>query len=306
MPPGLTVPEKLRKMTLPDLVLDPVEYLLSTKARTHLGSTPAAGKLTFEELDQFSGLVLYEADIPAEVTIDPTQLIVNGLRDRAYVYVDGFLCGTLSRENAIKSLPINLGLGKKLQILVENQGRINFNDLADVKGITGAITLQLYDGVLHELKDWTSTGFSFEEYAKMEALLNDVGNQKVDMNSRGVMTEGYAKIKPLLTNVSDQKVAMSRGIMTDGPIIFSATFNIARTEEEILDTYIDPSGWGKGFVFINGFNLGRYWPLVGSQITLFLPKNHLKLGSNSIVLIEYQKAPVDRTIKFVDAAIWTS
>lgn len=46
----------------------------------------------------------------------------------------------------------------------------------------------------------------------------------------------------------------------------------------------------KGILYINGFNLGRYWPLVGPQITLYVPGNILKRGTNEIVLIELQSS----------------
>ena len=34
----------------------------------------------------------------------------------------------------------------------------------------------------------------------------------------------------------------------------------------LTDTFFDSRGWGKGQLFINGYNLGRYWPLVGPQV----------------------------------------
>jgi beta-galactosidase len=43
--------------------------------------------------------------------------------------------------------------------------------------------------------------------------------------------------------------------------------------------------WGKGIVFINGRNLGRYWS-VGPQQTLFVPGVWLKKGENEIVIFE--------------------
>jgi beta-galactosidase len=48
-------------------------------------------------------------------------------------YFFKFFVGILSRENAIKSLPVSSGLGTTLQILVENQGRINFQIADDYK-----------------------------------------------------------------------------------------------------------------------------------------------------------------------------
>ncbi|KAL3191805.1 hypothetical protein MRX96_059539 [Rhipicephalus microplus] len=35
--------------------------------------------------------------------------------------------------------------------------------------------------------------------------------------------------------------------------------------EDPLDTFFDPTGWGKGVVLVNGVNLGRYWPSIGAS-----------------------------------------
>ena len=44
----------------------------------------------------------------------------------------------------------------------------------------------------------------------------------------------------------------------------------------------------KGVAWINGFNLGRYWPAVGPQMTLYVPKFLLKQNPdvNNIILFE--------------------
>ena len=39
--------------------------------------------------------------------------------------------------------------------------------------------------------------------------------------------------------------------------------------DQIADTFIDTTGWGKGIVIINGHNLGRYWASLGPQVLLF-------------------------------------
>lgn len=41
-------------------------------------------------------------------------------------------------------------------------------------------------------------------------------------------------------------------------------------------------GWTKGIVFVNGFNLGRYWER-GPQKTLYLPAPILKEGKNEVM-----------------------
>lgn len=38
----------------------------------------------------------------------------------------------------------------------------------------------------------------------------------------------------------------------------------------LADTFLNPSNWGKGQVFINGHNIGRYWPSVGPQVIDFI------------------------------------
>ena len=57
---------------------------------------------------------------------------------------------------------------------------------------------------------------------------------------------------------------------------------------ETKDTYLSLEGWHKGVVWINGFNLGRYWPVVGPQVTLYVPGIILRSypDSNDIILLE--------------------
>lgn len=121
-------------MTLPSLKLNPIDTILSPNGRNFLGARPIQSNtlLTFEQLNQFSGFVLYETMLPA-LSRDPSNLIVTSLRDRALIYIDDEFVGALSRENYINTMPISAGYGSKLEILVENQGRINFDIANDYK-----------------------------------------------------------------------------------------------------------------------------------------------------------------------------
>lgn len=48
----------------------------------------------------------------------------------------------------------------------------------------------------------------------------------------------------------------------------------------------------QGQVWINGFNLGRYWPARGPQMTLFVPRHILVTSApNTIVVLELERAP---------------
>uniref|UniRef100_A0A3P9A8X9 Beta-galactosidase n=1 Tax=Esox lucius TaxID=8010 RepID=A0A3P9A8X9_ESOLU len=64
------------------------------------------------------------------------------------------------------------------------------------------------------------------------------------------------------------------------------------------DTFIKLPGWGKGVVFINGLNLGRYWS-IGPQQTLYLPGPFLNSGVNQVIVFEEQEA--DYKITFEEA-----
>lgn len=66
----------------------------------------------------------------------------------------------------------------------------------------------------------------------------------------------------------------------------------------------------KGQVWINGFNLGRYWPARGPQMTLFVPRHILVTSApNTIIALELERAPCSDnypklcTVEFVDKPV---
>ncbi|TDQ08071.1 glycoside hydrolase family 35 protein [Pedobacter metabolipauper] len=70
----------------------------------------------------------------------------------------------------------------------------------------------------------------------------------------------------------------------EGPVIQKGSFTIST----VGDTYLDMSNWGKGVVWLNGHNLGKYWS-IGPQQTLYVPKEWLKKGKNEITVLELIK-----------------
>ena len=96
---------------------------------------------TFEALGQRSGFVLYQTTIKDHFT-DPALLEIKGLHDRGYIYIDENFRGILSRMSGIHSMPISAIPGEKLQIIIENQGRICFGPkINDFKGIVSNVTI---------------------------------------------------------------------------------------------------------------------------------------------------------------------
>jgi beta-galactosidase len=276
--PESDIPERIKTMQMDAITLRPVNSILSPEGRQILGSKPIISNmlLTFEQLKQFSGFVLYETTLP-KFTRDPAVLQITDLRDRAQVYIDGEFVGTLSRENVINTLPISANYGTKLSILVENQGRINFQIADDYKGILGSVRISDFHSTTQTyttLNDWTITGYPFEKFVELEHLARVSQNFTID----------------------------STGIAVEGPIVFHAEF-ILDENREIYDTYWDTSDWNKGFIFVNGFNLGRYWS-VGPQMTIFIPKDILKHGKNEVYVVELQHAPINFKMNFLAGPIF--
>ena len=67
------------------------------------------------------------------------------------------------------------------------------------------------------------------------------------------------------------------------PVFYRGEFTV----DKIGDTLLDVSGWGKGMVWVNGINLGRYWS-IGPQYTLYLPGCWLKEGKNEVVVMDIE------------------
>lgn len=163
---------------------------------------------TFEALNQNSGFVLYETTLP-EANLDPPMLSVEKIHDRGYIYVNHNFIGILSRENDINFMQIPLGYGYKLRILVENQGRMHNLIHNENKGLIGEVKFDY-----KQLTNWNSTGYPFNNYSNIKKLIKKF---KTQLN-----------FEPTLDK---------------GPVIFKAKFPL--TDDQLYDTYLDPTGWGK-------------------------------------------------------------
>jgi len=221
--------------------------------------------LTFEALNQSFGLVVYDTELPEHIFPDPVLLSIPGLRDRGYIFLDYRPVGVLSREQAIFSVPLQASPRQKLQIVVENQGRVCFgSQLADRKGILGNVTLGT-----RLLTKWRSISLPLDDGNKLEGYVNKVKQSvKLGRGMRQILSSSLEK---------------SEGRMT----IWEGEFTVTKP----LDTFLDLPGWHKGVAFLNGFNLGRYWPAVGPQMTLYVPAPLLKSGSNMLILLEQDHSP---------------
>ena len=105
--------------------------------------TPVVSRalLTFEDLDQSYGYVLYRTGLDEG---DGGPLVLNDLHDYAQVYIDQTLVGVLDRRLGTTTLQIpRQSHASTLDILVENTGRVNYSQIirSERAGLTGTVTI---------------------------------------------------------------------------------------------------------------------------------------------------------------------
>ena len=102
---------------------------------------PSEQPLTMEELRQDFGYVLYHTILQGPLS---GELALDELHSYARVYLDGKLVGVLDRRAGRTSMPLSVpGKQQRLDILVENSGRVNFTAVLRMEqaGITHGVTL---------------------------------------------------------------------------------------------------------------------------------------------------------------------
>jgi beta-galactosidase len=129
--------------------------------------TPVNSKipLTFEDLDQSYGYVLYRTGLDEG---DGGKLALEGLHDYAQIYIDQQLVGTLDRRLGKYDIEVPRQThAATLDILVENTGRLNFTNAirTERKGLTGGLTL-----AGKEPKNWEIYSLPMDDLSNLRFL----------------------------------------------------------------------------------------------------------------------------------------
>lgn len=240
-------PAAIPVIEIPSIKLDKVADVLGYTSRIKPISNEEP--LTFEQMNQGYGYVLYSRHFNQPIS---GTLAIPGLRDYAVIYIDGEKVGELNRNTQTYEMEIEVPFNATLQILVENMGRINYGSeiVHNTKGIISPITIagQPISG------NWEMYQLPMSEVPDFTKL----GNNNVFKNGSSQANR-----------------------LKDCPVLYEGTFTL----DETGDTFIDMEAWGKGIIFINDHNIGRYWK-VGPQQTLYIPGVWLKKGENKIVIFE--------------------
>lgn len=236
--PPLTAQESPKK-AYGDVAL--TEQALLFEQVQHLGQTvhrPAP--VYMEALGQSLGYLLYSTVVRGP--IEPLPLILEGLHDRALIFIDGEFRGIVNppHKEDQPELSLKKGEAARIDILVENMGRVNYGPhFADHKGLHRVRLGQRFHF------GWDMTPMEMDDFsALVYAPYRDVGRQ---------------------------------------PQFLRGHFTIDDTPQ---DTFVRLDSFRKGFVVVNGQNLGRYFNEAGPQKTLYLPAPFLHTGDNEILVFE--------------------
>ena len=260
-----------RPHVMPDFEIQSVEKIILTESaklfdnlNSVVSNTRKTNKvLCMEDMDQDYGFIRYTTHL--RYTGDyKYHLKIDGLADRATIYLDGKYLGTYLRDHDDQNIVFQVAAcGSDLSILVENMGRINYGyNMYDYKGINGCVRFEIE----------CSDGSFLYNYA----------------NCMGFTIESI----PLksLAGLNYQKEM----VMTDVPCFYQGTF----AAKPGVDTFLDMDGWKKGVVWVNGMNLGRYWE-IGPQRTLYVPGTVLK-EENVIEILELHRPKADFCVAALD------
>jgi beta-galactosidase len=150
-----------------------------------------------------------------------------------------------------------------LDVLVDLMGRVNFGvEVHDRKGIHAPTTLTEEGKDAVELKNWKIFRLPLDA-----AMLETLHFEKATDASRGV------------------------------PGFWRATIKV----DHPGDCFLDMRPWGKGFAWVNGHNLGRYWN-IGPQQTMYVPGPWLNEGENEVVILDFL-GPEDPIVAALDHPI---
>ncbi|KAJ0985524.1 hypothetical protein J5N97_003880 [Dioscorea zingiberensis] len=242
------------------------------------------------EKDYKADLTSYDYDAPIKESGDVQNLKFKALRNVIQKYSRGSLPPFPTNNEIARYGPVKVSkvaslfqvlhaLCDPIQVIetdqpvsmesigqVENLGRLNYGPyLYDRKGLLSAVIL---DGTI--LHRWRLYPVSFN---KLSSILRS---------------------NPIMQVADPQNVDM-----TEEPRFYQGSFFIDH-KNHVKDTYISFRGWTKGIAFVNNFNIGRFWPLMGPQCTLYVPAPILQHGENIVVILELHSPHPELMLNLVD------
>ena len=217
-----------------------------------------------EQLNQYYGYTFYRTQVKNFGREERVKVI--DTHDRAHFYVDGVHKATQYKEQLGDEVFFEGQPDKELvdiDILVENMGRVNYGFKLNAPSQSKGIKGGVMVNI-HFHKGWSQYSLPFDKVMMAKLQCNKEVPETVN--------------KPMFY-----------------------AFDVNLSEDELKDTFIDCSEFGKGCVFVNGFNLGRYWSK-GPMLYLYVPAGLLK-EKNEFIVFETENKII-KDIVFVDKPIF--
>ena len=86
------------------------------------------------------------------------------------------------------------------------------------------------------------------------------------LNDTGLLTKMVRTVEEMKIRDRQFSKRASKAFAVN-PNFWNGEINITCDNSDAAnDTFLRLNGWTKGVAFVNGFNLGRYWPSMGPQV----------------------------------------
>lgn len=193
---------------------------------------------------------------------------------------------------------LNIGNG---YILYRKKFDTDQKGLLEIKGLRDYANVYIngkWKGELNRVNKKYNLDIEIKSGDHLEILVENMGRinygAEIVHNLKGIISpvkingtevSGNWEMLPLPFDAFPKHHFKNKDIKDHSPVIQEAEFTLNETG----DTFLDMRNFGKGIVFINGRNAGRYWSTEGPQQTLYIPGVWLKKGRNKIQIFEQIK-----------------
>ena len=216
-----------------------------------------------ERYGQNYGMILYHTVIEGDYP--DTAIAAAGVHDCAWVYVNKELVGTFNRAKPLTKRQLQRG----------EEGKDSFS--FPIPAFKGKIEVD----ILVEGMGRINFATHIHDRKGLSAVM--IGGQ-------------YVYDFDIYTLPVEQTEKITYDFVKECPAYFKGSFRA----DKKLDCFVDIRNFTKGFVFVNGINLGRFWN-VGPQKSLYLPGVWLK-DENEIVVLELEGCK-EPSVKITDKLI---
>lgn len=218
-----------------------------------------------EEHGQSYGLILYRTVLEGfdEETL---PLRLRKIRDRASLYVDGRWLATYMRDRETIKLA---------------DGAPNVYGIPAIEQNGEAHTIDI---LVENLGRVNYGEDMMDERKGMEDALLAANAKLFGYETRTLPLDDLSRL-----------VWSKKPVTGERPCFYRSTFQA----QSGVDTFVDFEKYGHGYIWINGFNLGRY-DSAGPCMTLYVPGELLKQTDNEIVLLDIHPNPDNKSILLSD------